>query len=202
MDPRATVMSIDGISAFDLMSRQAMLQGLIDLDCGSSAFPFVALFYGTPSNYLWEDFCGRTHTILQGEDGEQGNEMMPLLLLCQNSALAAVRAQLGDGEVLFAFDDGIYTFTMLEQFGEVHALLEGAFWTKAGIRVHQGKTQLWNRVGENPRGWESLERAALAEDETAIVWRVQKNCPHINGASRSLGARLVTPILSKPIWTN
>ena len=43
----------DGISANDLISRQAMLQGLMNLDGGSSAFPFVALFYGTPSSYLW-----------------------------------------------------------------------------------------------------------------------------------------------------
>ena len=63
IDPRATVMSIDGISAFDLIS----LQGLMDLDGGSSALPFVALFYGTPSSYLWEDSCGRTHTIVQGD---------------------------------------------------------------------------------------------------------------------------------------
>ena len=106
IDPRATVMSIDGISAFELISRQAMLQGLMDWDGGSSALPFVALFYGTPSSYLWEDSCWRTHTILQGEGGEQGDAMMPLLFsLGQHSALAAVQAQMGDGEVLLAFHD-------------------------------------------------------------------------------------------------
>ena len=31
IDPRATVMSIDGISAYDLISRQAMMQGLRDV---------------------------------------------------------------------------------------------------------------------------------------------------------------------------
>ena len=59
---------------------------------------------------LWED------TILQGEGGKQGDAMMPLLFsLGQHSALAAVQAQMGDGEVLLAFHDDIYTVTMPER---------------------------------------------------------------------------------------
>ena len=77
IDPRATVMLIDGISAFDLI--EAGHAPVMDLDGGNSALPFVALFYGTPSSYLWEDSCGRTHTIVLGEGGEQGDAMMPLL---------------------------------------------------------------------------------------------------------------------------
>ena len=84
MDPRATVMSIDGISAYDLISRRAMLQALD----GSAAVPFVSMLYGTPSHYLWEDSLGRVHTITQGEGGEHGDAMMPLLFsLGQHAAL-------------------------------------------------------------------------------------------------------------------
>ena len=79
MSPRATVMSIDGISAHDLVSRHAMLQSLKDLERGSAALPFVSMFYGALSSYLWEDSTGRVHTISQGEGGEQGDAMMPLL---------------------------------------------------------------------------------------------------------------------------
>ena len=57
-------------------------------------------------------------------------------------------------------------------------------------RVHQGKTQLWNRVGDNPRGWESLERAALAEDETAIVWRGSEELPTHQRGIKVLGTPL------------
>ena len=132
IDARVTVMSIDGISAFDLISRQAMLQGLMDL------LSLLSHCFSAPSSYLWEDSCGRTRTILQGEGGEQGDAMMPLLFSsAQHSALAAVQAQMEDGEVLLAFHDDIYTVTMPERVGEVHALLEGALWTNAGIRVHQ-----------------------------------------------------------------
>ena len=108
LNPRATVTSIDGISAFDLISRRAMMQGLHDVD--HTAVPFVSMFYGTPSRYLWEDDAGTTHTIVQGEGGEQGDAMMPLLFaLGQHPALEAVQRHLADGE--FIFVDDIYFVT-------------------------------------------------------------------------------------------
>ena len=137
MNARATVMSIDGISAYDLVSRKAMLQGLNELAVGSSALPFVSMFYGTPSSYLWEDSIGRVHTILQGEGGEQGDALMPLLFsLGQHLALARVQSQLEEGEVLMAFLDDINTVSIPERVFEVHTLLAEALWTEAGIRVH------------------------------------------------------------------
>ena len=94
MDPRATVMSIDGISADDLISRQAMLQGLRDVPGGSSALPFVSMFYGTESRYLWEDSDGGIHSIVQAEGGEQGDAMMPLLFgPAQGSGARPIPAQ-------------------------------------------------------------------------------------------------------------
>ena len=41
--------------------------------------PFVRMFYGSPSEYLWEDNQGNVHVVPQGEGGEQGDAMMPLL---------------------------------------------------------------------------------------------------------------------------
>ena len=49
-DADATVLSTDGIGAFDL----SMLEGLRRVEGGDSAFPFVSQFYGSPSSYLWE----------------------------------------------------------------------------------------------------------------------------------------------------
>ena len=51
LDSRATVLSIDGIGAFDLISRGAMLDGLLQsVEGGDAALPFVRQFYGTPSH--------------------------------------------------------------------------------------------------------------------------------------------------------
>ena len=44
VDGRATILSIDGIGAFHLVSRGAMLEGLRTLD-GSDALPFVKQFW-------------------------------------------------------------------------------------------------------------------------------------------------------------
>ena len=50
--PEATILSVDGISACDSISRVSMMQG-------DALLPFVNQFYGSPSTYLWEDDEGR-----------------------------------------------------------------------------------------------------------------------------------------------
>ena len=70
LHPETTITSIDGIGAFYLISRESMLTGLSRVDGGQAALPFVRLFYGSPSEYLWEDDAGTVHRIPQGEGGE------------------------------------------------------------------------------------------------------------------------------------
>ena len=88
LDEDANVTSVDGISACDTISRRAMLQGLERVPGGLAASPFVRLFYSEPSAYIWEDEDGEVHTIHQGEGGEQGDALMPLLFsVGQHAAL-------------------------------------------------------------------------------------------------------------------
>ena len=65
MDLRATVLSVDGVGAFDLIARAAMLDGLLTVDGGDSVL-LVLQFHSEPSQYLWEDDTGDTHLILEG----------------------------------------------------------------------------------------------------------------------------------------
>ena len=78
-DARATVLSIDGVGAFDLISRRAMMTALHRMPDGDSILPFVLQFYGRPSTHLWEDENGTVREIQQGEGGEQGDPLMPAL---------------------------------------------------------------------------------------------------------------------------
>ena len=71
LDPETIVISIDGIGAYDTISREAMLRGLQQAE--DTALPFVCMFYGSPSECLWEDNEGVVHRIPQGEGGEQGD---------------------------------------------------------------------------------------------------------------------------------
>ena len=67
LDPRATVLSVDGIGAFDLISRNAMMAGVTHVEEGDKLLPFVRLFYNSPSTFLWVDDAGTTHHVRQGE---------------------------------------------------------------------------------------------------------------------------------------
>ena len=108
LDADATVTSIDGISACDTISRRAMLQGLERMPAGVAVSPFVRLFCSTPSECRWEDDGGEVHSIHQGEGGEQGDALMPLLFsLGQHAALEAISRRLRLGEGLFACLDDI-----------------------------------------------------------------------------------------------
>ena len=51
-DERATIVSVDGLGAFDLVSRKAMLQGLMAVEGGPKLLPFLRTFYGQPSVFL------------------------------------------------------------------------------------------------------------------------------------------------------
>ena len=72
-------MSIDDIGAFDLVSRQAMLEGLMGAPGARDFLPFVRMFYGEPSEYVWYDSHGNREVITQAEGGEQGDPLIPAL---------------------------------------------------------------------------------------------------------------------------
>ena len=154
--PQTTIVSIDGVGAYDSISRKAMLEALIAMPGGSEALPFVRSFYGQPSSYVWEDEFGEIHHIDQGEGG---------------AALEAVRARLLPEERLFAFLDDVYVVTTPSRVGFVHNILQEELYRHARIRIHAGKTQVWNAAGDRPPACDLLERIAQASDPKARVWK-------------------------------
>ena len=89
-----------------LISRNAT--GLAAVPGGDKLLPFVRHFYGSPSQHMWEDGSGKTHMIPQGEGGEQGDPLMPLLFsLGMHPALAAAQDRLRPSERIFAFLDDV-----------------------------------------------------------------------------------------------
>ena len=176
-DLDATVVSIDGVGAYDLISRNAMLEGLLRMEGGDKILPFVRCFYGSSSTYLWEDELGATQYISQGEGGEQGDPLMPLLFaLEQHSSLVAIQERLRGNERVFAYLDDIYAVCGPGRLEQVHAVLEEELYTHAHIQVHHGKTQVWNRGGVLPNGIAELTRAARMLKPGALCGREMLTC--------------------------
>ena len=192
LDPRATVLSVDGIGAFDFIARAAMLDGLLNVDGGDSVLPFVLQFYSEPSQYLWGDDTGDTHFIEQGEGGEQGDPLMPLLFsLGQHSALQFLQFFLLPGEQLFAFLDDLYVVCSPERVGATFTRLKSDLESHARIQVHLGKTKVWNGAGEEPEACSSMQEAAQRVDPDARVWT--GDGPLSQQGLRVLGIPIGTP---------
>ena len=133
-----------------------MLQGLANL-C-PSALLFARQFFGSPSHYIWKDDAGVVRDIAQGEGGEQGDPMVPLLFsLGHHAALMAVQSQLAAHERVFAFLDDVYIVTSPDRILAVYTILQAELWRHSRIRVHDGKTQVWNASGLRPEGVRHFE---------------------------------------------
>ena len=150
-DHTATVLSVDGIGAFDHVFRASMLQKLLEVPRLRRLLPFVRKSYNAPSCYSWADSEGRVHQIWQHEGGEQGDPLMPLLFsLAIHNALEEVRGQMQEGELLFAFLDDIYIVSSPVRTRAIYDLLQDHLHRMAGIQLHEGKTRVWNRAGVCP----------------------------------------------------
>ena len=169
IDPEVTVTSIDGLGVFDMISRGAMLEGLRRVL--GPALPFTRMFYGRSSEYLWEMEDGQVHRIPQGEGGEQGDPMMPLLYsLGQHGALEAAHSQFTRGERLLAFLDDTFIVTPnATAVGPAYGSVQDALRNHCGIQVHVGKNKIWNPAGNRPVIFDALERMAQQVDRRVRV---------------------------------
>ena len=134
-----------------MMAKLHSVPGLSDL------LPFVQATCSRPTKYVWEDGDGVKHIIHQAEGGEQGDPLMPLLFcLAVHDAPANVQMQLREGEYIFAFLDDVYVVTAPDRTRAVYNMLAEQLWGVAGIRLHGGKTRVWNRASECPPGMDDL----------------------------------------------
>ena len=161
-DPGASVLSIDGIGAYDHVLRSAMLGKLLEEENLRGLLPFVRMVYSQPSRYHWEDEDGCRKEICQHEGGEQGDPLMPLLFcLAIHNVLVEVRSQLLPGEHLFAFLDDICALTKPERTRDVYDLLahnlfqySGIMRAKLGRGIEQEKfPSAWRECVEPSKYW-------------------------------------------------
>ena len=73
--------------------------------------------------------------------------------------------------VFLAFLDDIYTTSSPDRVGAVHAILQEELYHHCGIRIHIGKTQVWNQGRVRPPVCDALELIAQREHPEARVWK-------------------------------
>ena len=157
---------------------------------GPKVLPFVRLFYGQPSVHV-----GRRRGCLSTESDKEKGENKGILScpflfsLGQHATLDAVKARMVEGEVLLAFLDDVYVITKPDRVGDVYLALQEELYRHARIKIHAGKTQVWNAAGERPEACDILERIAQAEDPRARVWK-GSNIPTAEQGVRVLGTPL------------
>ena len=76
--------------------------------------------------------------------------MLLLFSLGQHRALEAIAGRLQEGD----FDD-VYVVCSPARVSEVHAILAQELERHAHIRLHLGKTQVWNRGGTVTTAWQN-----------------------------------------------
>ena len=88
---------------------------------------------------------------------------MPLLFsLGQHGALQDASRTLGHGEHLMAFLDDTCYVSKPARVGTICGSLDDALWRNVGIRIHVGKTQIWNQAGIRPPICDALERVSAS----------------------------------------
>ena len=147
LDPRTAVVSLDGRSAYDCVSRSAIFIALHTT--APALVPFVRAIYGTPSIFHWWDDQGAHHVITQGEGVEQGDPLAPALYaLGQHHALEVTAAQLLPDEGLAAYLDDVDIICQPDRARPAFDIVS---------RANSGKTRVFTRAGgPAPPGVETL----------------------------------------------
>ena len=163
--PGAVLVSLDGRSAYDSMSRAAFLGKLREV--APELLPFVRLFYGSPSTYCWWDAAGRCRDVCQGEGCEQGDALAPALYaLGQHDALQQASDARHPDDTLVAFLDDLYVITSPSRARAALDETVRAVEDRCGIASNLGKTRvIAATAGPAPPGI-----AELGDD----VWRGDK----------------------------
>ena len=113
--------------------------------------------------------------------------------LAQHAALTDLQSQLLDGEAIFAFLDDVYVVSAPERVRTIYDALAAALWHSARIRLHEGKTRIWNSAGEEPSNIADLSGDDGAEPVWVGDWSLPPECHGITVLGSPSGTMLLSP---------
>ena len=119
--------------------------------------PYVMLAYGSQSVYWWRDDSHVLHEIAQGEGGEQGDALIPMLFsLGLDQSLRIAQSRLQENETLLAYLDDLYILTTPERAYDAYNIVTQTVYESCGILPNLGKAVCWNKAGTPPPRIEEL----------------------------------------------
>ena len=143
----ATILSVDGIGAFDHVSRAAMLERLEN--------PLVHR-PGAPGGM-------REARNAPSFKVKEGSKATP----CHLFSIEVLHP----GEQLCAFVDDIHVLCQPDRVKFIHDALRRALLRVAGIHLHQGKTRVWNKGSVQPEQEENLGQDAW-QPKGLLCWAI------------------------------
>ena len=184
LDDNATMVSVSGVRAYDLTSRNVMLRGLPSMVEGRRTIPFARAFCGSPSSYFLEDEVGATHIIAQRamRRSRWAIDCRRRFAMDSMQFWQQVAKELREDENLFAnLDDiwsGVWTLSHSKIESEMHNF--GVLWTScevptASTREEKQIAKMWFPI--DPTGTTSTETASTGTASTRTASTKTKNVP-------------------------
>ena len=91
-----------------------------------------------------------------------------------------------------AFHDDVHAVAQHKRIVAVHRILGEELWQHSRIRINAGRTEIWNRGGHVPSGYETFLNEARAINPHAKVWFGRSDRPPEKNGIRILGTLLGT----------
>ena len=163
------------------------------MEDGDQILPFARCYYGSPSTYLWEDEMVNTQEIPQGEGGEQGDPLMPMLFsLGEHPALEAIQRRLADGEKLLAYLDDV-TVICTERVRTVMTIIDEELARHAHVNINYGKNagvESWRSCTRRHRRAHQIGQIVKPE---VVLWRGDPQLRVERQGVRQLGVPIGPP---------
>ena len=138
LDPDQNIVSVDGVGAYDHVSRTSMLTGLLQVPvlafCPTVLCQPILLRVARPNRDTFHHPPSRRGRTRRSHD----------------AALAAIQQQLHPNEALYAFLDDAHLVVPSQQVGDVLRIVQHQLSTHAHVHLHHGKARVWNAAGRAP----------------------------------------------------
>ena len=148
-----TILSVDGIGAYNHVLRSVMLGWLLQIPGARQILRFCAPLLRCTVGLTRTDNVGQCLEL----GGEQGDPLMPLLFAIGiQSALEEVARSLEQESSCVLFSTTSLSALPPSRVQHLHKVLTEALSRHVAIQLHQGKTKTWNHVSIVPENVETF----------------------------------------------